>query len=196
MPHVRSPGSLSQGQQLPAQAGAMDSAILLGQPFPSSAPLPGMQKQSLFGHQAVSTVTHVGTVHNVPIQHLHALCCSTKHFDDLSHCHWKKCEEKTIFQHLSTADLKARCIKLCRSQQLPRTHLLHASSSLQELEVVSYSKVRGYISSRPLCLGREREDFQPSSCENKVNALMLCLFCLPLITFEPVGLVQFNLTEG
>lgn len=130
-------------------------------------------------HTVGSTVAHMCMVHNVPIHHLRVLCCSTKHFDVLRHCHWKQCEEKSIFQHLSIADPKARCIKSCRGKQNPRTCLLHVSSSLQELEVVFYSKVRGYISSRPLCLGREREDFQPSSCENKVNALMLCLFCLP-----------------
>lgn len=172
-----------------------DKATLLGQPFPSSAPLPAMQTISLWTPCCV-TVTHMDMAHNVPIQHLHALRCSTLlYFNVWSHCHWKQCEEIAFFQHLSIAGAKTRCIK-CHRSQLPRTYLLHVSSSPQKLEVVFYSKVRGYISSRPLCLGSEREDFQPSSSENKVNALMLCLFCLPLITFEPVGLVQFNLTEG
>lgn len=173
----------------------LDNATPLGQPFPSRAPLPAwMQKISLWTPCCV-TVTHTGMVHNVPIQHLRVLCCSTENSDVLSHCHWKQCEEKAIFQNLSIANPKARCIKPCRSKQNPRTCLLYVSSSPQEVKVVFYSKVR--VTFLPdLCDWAGTEDFQPSSCENKVNALMLCLFCLPLITFEPVGLVQFNLTEG
>lgn len=120
MPHVRSPGRLSQRQQLPAHVGAMGTwTMALFGASPCPAVLPCLQTISLWTPCCV-TVAHMGTAHNVPIQHLRVLCSSTKYFDVLSHCHWKQCEEKAVFHHLSIADPKARWIKPCRSQQLPR----------------------------------------------------------------------------